>query len=234
MSLKKVAGSKIFIGSPVLYKDTILASDFTSQAWLQIKGWIEAGEMGIEQEILTQLLIDSGITHYGKGALSFPQMTNVFVPNNADPGQIAFKDAIKGCGPYAFKIEWGADCGKTSPVTISTSGVVSLANHGLVAGTPITFATTGALPTGMTAGTQYYVSATGITAGTFSVSATPGGTAIVATAAGSGNHTATSTPLGDTDLFFGLALPGVKSGGDASANRTQNFNIQPIAMPIEI
>lgn len=40
--------------------------------------------------------------------------------------------------------------------TIADPGVVTLASHGLAAGDPVTFSTTGALPTGITAGTTYY------------------------------------------------------------------------------
>lgn len=236
MSLKKVAGSKIYIGGLVTYKDTVTLPDFTGQTWTQIKKWIEAGEMGVEQEVLSQLLIDAGVTYYAKGALSFPQMTNTFVPDNADPGQIAFKKAIASCFPYAFKIEWGADCGKISPVTITiaATGVITWNAHGLVAGTPIVFATTGALPSGLTAGTTYYVIASGLTANSFSVATTPGGTAITTTGTQSGVHTATAQPPGDTDLFYGLALAGVKSGGDASANLSITFNIQPISSTLEV
>lgn len=54
-------------------------------------------------------------------------------------------------------------------ITIAAPGVVSWTAHGLLAGTPVKFSTTGALPTGLTAGTTYYVSATGLTANSFSV-----------------------------------------------------------------
>lgn len=51
--------------------------------------------------------------------------------------------------------------------------------HGLVAGSPIKFfVATGNLPTGVVAGTQYYVIATGLTATTFQFSATVGGAAV--------------------------------------------------------
>lgn len=237
MTLKKISGSKIFIGSKVTYKDTVVAADFTGQTWTEIKNWIEAGELGVEQEVLSQLMISSGITQYAKGAISFPQMTNVFVPEKNDPGQAAFAAAIKSCHPYAFKIEWGADCGEESVVTISNAapGVITWNSHGLPAGTPVVFQTTGALPTGLTAGTTYYVAASPApAANTFSVAATPGGAAIDTTTAGSGVHTAYAQPIGETDLLFGLALDGAKAGGDGSANRTRTFNIQPICRSLEV
>lgn len=45
----------------------------------------------------------------------------------------------------------------TFTVTIATPAVFSLVAHGLKTGDVVTLATTGALPTGLTAGTQYYV-----------------------------------------------------------------------------
>jgi hypothetical protein len=47
----------------------------------------------------------------------------------------------------------------------------------------------GALPTGFTAGTVYYVSSTGLSGTQVEVSATPGGSVITAGSAGSGTQT---------------------------------------------
>ena len=47
--------------------------------------------------------------------------------------------------------------GYTVTITIAAPGVVTYAAHGFSNGTPITFTTTGALPTGITGGTVYYV-----------------------------------------------------------------------------
>jgi hypothetical protein len=64
--------------------------------------------------------------------------------------------------------------GASSVVTISLAspGIVSWTAHGLAAGTGVTFETTGALPTGMTAGTQYFVSITTLTANSFTLADT--------------------------------------------------------------
>jgi hypothetical protein len=77
-------------------------------------------------------------------------------------------------------------------VTISNAspGVVTLTSHGFVADDPVVFSTTGSLPTGLTAGTKYYVK-TVLTADTFTVSATAGGTAVNTSSAGSGTHSVT-------------------------------------------
>ncbi len=82
------------------------------------------------------------------------------------------------------------DSGSKATVTISiaTPGVVTWNSHGLSNGAAVRFLTTGALPTGLTAGTIYYVvnSATN----TFQVSATPGGSAINTSGTQSGTNTA--------------------------------------------
>lgn len=77
-------------------------------------------------------------------------------------------------------------------VTISNAspGVVTHTAHLLLVNMPVKLTTTGALPTGLTAGTTYYVK-TVLTADTYTLSATPGGVAINTSSAGSGAHTCT-------------------------------------------
>ena len=77
----------------------------------------------------------------------------------------------------------------TVTMTIASPGVVTWTNHGKVAGDPIVFTTTGALPTGITAGTTYYVISTSITSTTFQFSATYGGSAVNTSGSQSGTHT---------------------------------------------
>jgi microcystin-dependent protein len=84
----------------------------------------------------------------------------------------------------------------TFTVTIATPAVFTLASHGLVAGDSVYFTTTGALPTGLTANTLYYVIATGLTSGAFEISATEGGSAVNTTGSQSGVHTARFCPYG--------------------------------------
>lgn len=78
-------------------------------------------------------------------------------------------------------------------LSIASPGIVTWTNHGLAAGTPVLFTNSGgALPTGLTAGTIYYVLAD--TVNTFKVSATIGGSAINFKGSQSGVHTATANP----------------------------------------
>lgn len=87
-----------------------------------------------------------------------------------------------------------ADKTSTVTTTIASPGVISWANHTLQAGDPVSLATTGSLPTGLTAGTTYYV--VNPASGTFQLAATPGGAAINTTGTQSGVHTATSPQYG--------------------------------------
>lgn len=64
-------------------------------------------------------------------------------------------------------------------ISIASPAVITKTAHGFTAGvSKVVFGTTGALPTGLTAGTVYFVIAAGFGANTFEVSATDGGAAI--------------------------------------------------------
>lgn len=84
----------------------------------------------------------------------------------------------------------------TVTVTIATPAVVSWTAHGRVAGDTFCFATTGALPTGITAGTTYYVISTGLGANSFQFSATSGGSAVNTSGSQSGTHYASVDAAG--------------------------------------
>lgn len=83
---------------------------------------------------------------------------------------------------------------KVTTVTIShaTPAVVTLAGHGFVSGDPVIFRTTGTLPSGLTAGTKYFVSNV-IDVDTFTVSETSGGAEVDTSSDGSGTHSVTGT-----------------------------------------
>ena len=94
----------------------------------------------------------------------------------------------------------------TFTVTIASPGVFTLTSHGLVAGDAVYFTTTGALPTGLTANTLYYVISTGLTTNAFEVSTTTGGSAVNTSGTQSGTHTAVFCPygLGDGSTTFNV------------------------------
>lgn len=73
-----------------------------------------------------------------------------------------------------------------------TANTVSWVNHGLAPTTAVVFTTTGTLPTGITAGVEYYVLQD--TSDTFKISANKGGSEIDLSGSPSGTHTATASP----------------------------------------
>lgn len=95
----------------------------------------------------------------------------------------------------SFK-DWQYDTGLKKIKQLAVSGVTVVAGtdlftstaHGLVAGTPVVFTTTGTLPAGVSLNTTYYVIASGLTANDFKVSATLGGSTIDVTDTGTGTH----------------------------------------------
>jgi hypothetical protein len=68
-------------------------------------------------------------------------------------------------------------------VTSATPAVITDTAHGFVGNEPVHF-TAATIPTGLTANTEYYVLAAGLTTNTYSVSATRGGSAIATTSTG--------------------------------------------------
>jgi uncharacterized membrane protein len=83
---------------------------------------------------------------------------------------------------------YGARNLKIATMTIASPGVFTLNNHGFVAGRRVLFTTTGALPTGISSNTWYYVLSAGLGDDVFEVSATKEGTAIVTSGTQSGTH----------------------------------------------
>jgi Flp pilus assembly protein TadG len=77
----------------------------------------------------------------------------------------------------------------TFTVTAASPAVFTKTGHGLTAGTPVVFSTTGSLPSGLTAGRPYYVLSSGLTTNTFKVSTSSGGSAVNTSGSQSGTHT---------------------------------------------
>jgi hypothetical protein len=115
----------------------------------------------------------------------------------------ALPTGITANAPYYVFNRTGTTYSLTTTAGISQNATTSIASPGIVTvitapsnGDVVVFATTGALPTGITAGTQYYV--LNRTATTFQISATVGGTAINFTGTQSGYQSITSYTLVNT------------------------------------
>jgi hypothetical protein len=92
-------------------------------------------------------------------------------------------------------------------ITIASPAVVTWTGHNLVVGDTFSFNTTGTLPTGITAGTTYFIK-TVVTANTLQIALTSGGTAINTTGVQSGTHMAA---LLVTTVGISVASPAVVS-----------------------
>jgi hypothetical protein len=84
-------------------------------------------------------------------------------------------------------------------LTLAVPGVVHWTDHPFVAGEAVEFTTTGAVPTGLTAGTKVYVSTVGLTADAFSVA-----------------DTAAHALAGTNTITFSGSQSGVQTGWDTS------------------
>lgn len=120
---------------------------------------------------------------------------------------------------FRFTAVLGAS--STVTITIATPGVITWTAHGLSNGQAIQLGTTGALPTGLTAGTTYYI----VTAATdtFQLAATAGGSPINTTGTQSGTHTAYAVPStanyvsGSDPIFARRVLPTLVWDGNPAA-----------------
>lgn len=106
----------------------------------------------------------------------------------------------------------------TCTMTIASPCVVTKSAHGLVAGNPVYFTTTGTLPTGITSKQVYYVISTGLTTNTFEFSATVGGSAVNTSGSQSGTQTLV-IPILFTS--YGSGADPLSSGFNSSSAWTQ-------------
>jgi hypothetical protein len=114
---------------------------------------------------------------------------NYVATSNAQPATNDFESDIQGwCGAAAGATTIAAKTyALTATMTIASPCVVTATGHGLTSGDPIQLTTSGALPTGLTAGTTYY--AVVLDANTFNLAATLGGANINTSGTQSGTHT---------------------------------------------
>lgn len=135
----------------------------------------------------------------GNGVLSFQQFTGLqyatqFSMSSSGTSIHGTTTNDNAAAGYVGEYFSANSTGTAATVTISIASpaVITWTSHGLSAGSVVTFTTTVALPTGLTAGTPYYVISTGLTSGSFQVSATAFGTAVNTSGTQSGTQTGTS------------------------------------------
>lgn len=114
-------------------------------------------------------------------AINFAQLTAAMASGGVD-----MSTTVKGIGRTATSPNKTIG---TFTVTIASPAIFTANSHGLTADDTVQFTTTGALPTGIAASTTYYIISTGLTANTFEIAASLGGTAINTSGSQSGTHT---------------------------------------------
>jgi hypothetical protein len=114
-----VAGKKLYIGNTVMadQDDDWDSTDFSTQTWTEIKGWVTQGQIGNTRQLVTSDQINAAYTKKLKGTGNSGSMQNTFDILPGDAGQAALLAAIASDDNYAFKIEWPLLTGQSTPNT---------------------------------------------------------------------------------------------------------------------
>lgn len=136
-------------------------------------------------------------------------------------GTLAFKAVNAARNAFGLLIKCVGTTLGTFTVTIASPGVFTKTAHGLSIANTVRFSTTGALPTGLSTNTNYYVISAGLTADNFQVSATLNGAAINTSGSQSGTHTLYNTTNGAGQESFTDNYDGTLTG---SAGGTGTIN----------
>lgn len=135
-------------------------------------------------------------TAFVQNSLTALLPTGTLLPNtgfSAPTGFLLCDGTAVSRATYATLFAW-LTRSSTVTMTIASPCVVTWTAHPLVVGDKVSFETTGALPTGLAVGTNYYVIS--VTTNTFQISATPGGAAVNTSGTQSGTQTCRHNPWG--------------------------------------
>jgi hypothetical protein len=129
---------------------------------------------------LSRILVDS-TAGYSTGLV-----TDITILTHANCG--AHAATITVVDGTHFDVQGTTQSVNNLTMSIASPAVVTKTAHGLLASYRIVFGTSGALPTGVTAGTSYFVLAAGLTANTFQFSLSDGGAPVNTSGSQSGQH----------------------------------------------
>lgn len=195
-------------GAPFVINDegTITQIGFKSDAWIDVA---DAATMTIDlSETIKRLKFKLGaLTNNRTLALA-----------NPSAGQVFFARIMQD-GTGSRLVTWFPVTTDTVTMTIANPGVVTTTKD-LKTGTPVKFTTTGALPTGVTAGTRYFWIRTSATTGNLATSKANAlaGTTITTSGSQSGVHT--------------MAVQIIWAGGDEPTLTTDKFAYDDFAFTV--
>lgn len=119
-------------------------------------------------------------------------------PPSGDSGTSPAFDGVCNASTSYFRTEPCVPVSGACSITIAAPAVITFANA-FVAGQPVSFTTTGSLPTGLTPGLTYYVQKAGLSTSSFQVSVANNGASVTTTGSQSGTQTLT--------YFGNMAVP---------------------------
>lgn len=114
---------------------------------------------------------------------------------------------------------------QTVTMTIASPAVVTATAHGLVVGDKIHFTTTGALPTGVSTNTDYYVISAGLTTNAFEFALSPSGTVVNTTGTQSGVHTLYKSAFGKGDGSTTFNVPDLRGKNILGIGASSTFTL---------
>lgn len=101
--LSLVADSKVEIGGTII-DPTLAEFELVTRTWTEIKGVVDIGEFGDEQNVATIETVDGARVRKKKGTADAGDMELVVARDPLDAGQIAMRAALGTKHAYAIKI----------------------------------------------------------------------------------------------------------------------------------
>lgn len=223
MGVNTTAGLQLWLGTT--------ASVAATDTYVRVAELLTVGKFGRRYNTVNYSPLDDRGVQKFKGSFDEGNPEISLGKDINDAGQTAMLAALLVDADYNIKLVANDDlppASATVTMATGTPGVVTDTAHGLPAGSPVKFTTTGGLLTGIVAGTTYYVK-TVIDANSYSLAATVGGTAIDLSSTQSGVHTRTTVPVGSYQMFKAKIMAfetGYDGGVDSVIGATSQLAIK--------
>lgn len=212
MDASPSAGTKLYMGGTS-------AAALLSDTYVEVGGIESIPEFGRSyNEVTFTPLADRGVQKY-KGSYNDGSVTVPLAKDLSNAGQAALYAARDSDFDYNFKVvanDKVAPESFTVTISVATPGVFTKVAHGFVANQELDLSTSAAdLPSGLTAGPVFVK--TVLSADTFTVSATAGGSAIATSDAGTGVHTVTTVPTNSVIYMRAKVMSFTNNPGNVDA-----------------